>query len=136
MAESPTFQIPKDVIEPIIQAHISSAVAAALGGKDKLVSDAIFAALNMKVDERGNACTYSSSIPFVQWLMKDAIQKAAKEAVQTALAGQHEALKESIAKELRNSKSVLAKQLIESLAGTLSKGNMLDYRLSITVAER
>lgn len=133
--DTPTLNIPKDLIEPIIQAHIAAAVTTALGGREKVVSDAIYAALNMKVDDRGAPSTYSSGITFVQWLMKDAIRKAAIEAMQIALEGQKEEMKKAIADELRKSRSVVAKTLIEALANQVTNGG-LRYNLAINIAER
>jgi len=37
MSSNPTLQIPRDVIEPIIQAHVTEAVLNALGGQNELV---------------------------------------------------------------------------------------------------
>lgn len=134
MADAPTFQIPKDVIEPIIQANIAAAVAAALSGREKIVEAAIHQVLNQKVDDKGAPTTYSHyNTTFVQWLMNNAIREAAKDAVRAAISGQHEAIKTALAAELRKSASPIAKQIIAGVIGVAVTPHMLDYRLSVEV---
>lgn len=135
MADAPTFQIPKDVIEPIIQSHISAAVAVALQGHRPIVEQAVAHALNVKVDNDGKVSQYSSSnqVPWLQWVMGDCIRKAALAAVQEELAQQQDAIKKQIAAELRKVNSPLAKKLIESMAGAIADQRSLQYRLTVSV---
>lgn len=48
MSENSIFQIPKDVIEPIIQAHVPSVVSAVRGNKSKLVEAVVSRVLSQK----------------------------------------------------------------------------------------
>lgn len=133
----PTFQIPKDVIEPIIQAHVASAVTAALGDRSAIVQAAVGKVLNTKVDSDGVVNRYDSynSVPWIQWVMNDCVKKAARAAIEEALQIQAPTIKAMIAKELANKKSPLVKKLIEALAGTLEESS-LKYRLNVTVEDK
>lgn len=137
MANEPTFQIPKDVIEPIIQAQISSAVLAALGDNKSIVEKAVAQVLNMKVDGDGKASHYSShnDVSWVQWMMREAVKKAAKQAIEEFFSQNKELVKTQIATELRKKNSPLAKQLINAMVGAVTNEHTLKYRLSVTVGE-
>ena len=133
MADTPTLQIPKDVIEPIIQAHIAAAVASALNGRERLMTDAIHRVLQSRVDANGQPERYnsSSSPTFVEWLMQDAIKKAAREALTEQVAKLQPAIKKAIADQLTNSKSPLVKQLVEGMSGAIVKMASDQWRLKI-----
>jgi len=135
MANEPTFQIPKDVIEPIIQAQVSSAVLAALGDKTGIVERAVAAVLNMKVDIDGKTSTYGghNDVPWVQWLMRDCVRKATRLAVEEFFAQNKELVKTQIAAELRKKNSPMAKQLINAMVGAVTNESTLKYRLNVTV---
>lgn len=121
MAE-PTFQIPKDVIEPIIQAQVTKAVMEALGGYRPIIEECVSQALNVKVDSNGNKPSYSSShdIPWIQWLVRDTIRTATKKAVVEMLQQHQDAIKASIEKQMRDPKSGFAKGLVDGLVKGIS----------------
>jgi hypothetical protein len=102
MSENPTFQIPKDIIEPIIQAHVSAAVVSALGENKKIVEMAISRVLNQKVNSDGNTSgyVYNNSPTFIQWLMSKAVRSAVEKAVVEQVATYQDELKKAIAAEL------------------------------------
>lgn len=137
MAESnlPTLQIPKDVIEPIIQAHVKKAVVDAFGGYQSLVEKAISQVMTMKVDRDGKHSGYSSDVEWLTWAMRDCVQKAAKEAIQEYLGTNREKIKEQIARALRGRNSALARQLIEGMTKALTHENILKYHFTVTVAD-
>ena len=131
MNESSTFHIPKDVIEPIIQAHVTAAVASALAGKEHLVSEAISAVLNRKVDSSGTPSTYSSSVSWMQWVMDKCIQEATQKAIEEALITHGETLKKTLITELQRKNSPLAKQLVGGLMNALTDKDLLRYRITV-----
>jgi hypothetical protein len=137
MADNPTFQIPKDVIEPIIQAHIAAAVTAALSGQDQLMNKAVHMVLNQKVDSNGKPDSYpsSSSITFIQWAMREALQKATKDALVAEVAKHADVIRANIAAQLKNSKSPIVQKLVEGLVGALVNPDTLKYRLTITATD-
>lgn len=129
-----TLQVPKDVLEPIIQAHISAAVVAALGDRSKILADCVGKVLNMKVDTDGSESRYTGGVPWVQWIMQDCIKKSARAAIEEFMAGHKDEIKAQIATELRKKNSPLAKQLIEGMVNGITSHDTLKYRLDVTVS--
>lgn len=130
----PTFQIPKDVIEPIIQAHVASAVTEALSDKGAIVQKAVSFVLNQKVDREGNPSNgYYNETTWIQWAMKSAVTKAVKEALTEQISFHKDALKKAIAEELGLGKkhSPLAKSLISGMVAALTHPDLLRYRIKV-----
>lgn len=128
-----TLQVPKDVLEPIIQAHISAAVVAALGDRSKIIADCIGKVLNTKTESDGSETRYGTGIPWVQWIMQDCIKKSARAAIEEFMASHKDEIKAQIAAELRKKNSPLAKQLIEGMLNGITNETTLKYRLNVTV---
>jgi hypothetical protein len=133
----PTFQIPKDVIEPIIKAQVAAAVVAALGDKGAIIENAVAAVLNSKVDSDGkpDKYGYGGSVSWVQWVMNDCVKTATREAITEAMEKQRGRVKAAITKELTNSKSPLVRKLVDALAGSLDSDS-LKYRISVGVEQK
>jgi hypothetical protein len=134
MAE-PTFQIPKEIIEPIVQSHVAAAVANALGGREQIVHKVVEEILTTKVDQNGQKSHYSSAMPWIQWLAQDCIKNAVKEAMTAEVAKHQEALKVAMKKELTNAKSPLVKKLVDAMVNGLTNENTLKWRLTIDVKD-
>lgn len=130
---NPTFQIPRDVIEPIIQAHVASAVVAALGGGTKVVEDAVARILNEKVDRNGNPERYAdlSNTTWIVHAMRRVLREAIIDTVNEEMPKHKEAIRALISKELRKSNSPLLKQFVDGMTGALSDKNMLAYRMTV-----
>ncbi len=127
----PTFQIPKDVINPIIEAHVTTAVINALDGKDRLIEEAVRWVLFMKVDSDGKSTSYNG-ISFVQWAMMKCVREAVKKAIEENMEKHKEEIKKAIAKELsKPSTSPLAKQLINGMVEAMTAPEVLKYRIKV-----
>ena len=85
MPETSTLQIPQDVLQPIINAHVSAAIATALGSQSRLIEEAVRASLEAKVDDRGQPSSWSNAQTFLKWLVNDSIRQAAVAAVREHL---------------------------------------------------
>jgi len=135
MSENSTFQIPKDVIEPIIAAHVSAAVLEAFADKNKLMEVAVSKVLNAKVEKDSGKPTNSDyyATTYIQWLMESVIKKVVAEAIQEQVGLHKEELKKAIAAELGISKkySPLAKQLINGMCEAMSHPDLLKYRIKV-----
>lgn len=131
MADNPTFQIPKDVIEPIINAHVSSAIAAALGGRDQLIGECVRQVMNQKVDENGNPSGYSYAVPFLTWAMRRAVTSAVRKALEEEVAKHEEVIRKNIAEQLRQSRSPLMQQLVASMTKAFTDPGNLKWRLKV-----
>lgn len=133
MAE-PTFQIPKDIIEPIIQAHVSAAVTEALSDKGAVIEKAVSMVLNRKVDRDGTPSNSSyAETTWIQWAMQNAVRKAVLAAIEEQVSFHKEALKKAIAEELGLGKkhSPLAKSLISGMVAALTHPDLLRYRIKV-----
>jgi len=133
MSDQPTLNIPRDVIEPIIQANITSAVATALIDHESLIAEVVKQALSVKVDSEGKQSNYthSNSPTWLQWAVRDAVRRAAKAAIEEYLASHQDVVKKGIAKELATKNSPLAKQLIAGMVGALTSPETLRYRINV-----
>lgn len=135
MADNPTFQIPKDVIEPIIQAHVTEAVVRALSGHERILSDAIHWMMNIQVGHDGKPTSYNGK-PWITWAISECVRNAAMKAIQSHLEEHGEVIKKQLAAELKNSKSPLVRQLIEAMVGNMTRPENVKYCLTVTVAEK
>lgn len=135
MAENPTLQIPRDVIEPIIQAHVSAAITQALGERDLLVKTALDRVIMRPVTENGNAPQYSSdkTKPWLEWAVGALIQKAILSALQEELDKHKDQLRDMVIKELQKKNSPLLKQMAEAMVGGFANQETLKYRLTVNV---
>lgn len=133
--DSTTLNVPKDVLEPIIAAHITKAVTEALGINGRtLVESAVAALLTMKVDSQGNRSRYGSREDkmWLDWAIAEAAQKAAKAAIEEHFKSNESAIKKAIVKELSKAGSPLARSLAESLVTGTAKCLENSWGMNIT----
>jgi hypothetical protein len=134
--DNPTFQIPKDVIEPILKAHVAAAITEAFGDRSKLIEQMITSVLMGTVDDKGRP-TYSSAYgasPLLEWMMKDAIGNAVREVMAEQLVKYKEQVKDAIVSTLRAKRSPLARKLAEALVNGITAEETLKWRLTVDVA--
>lgn len=133
MSDSPTFQIPKEVIEPIIQAHVTTAVINALGGQGRLVEQAIAMVLTRKVGSDGTDSRYNSSTDptFLTWALQNAIRNAVQRALQEEVAKHEEQIRKMLAAELHKSKSPLVMQLVEGMTKGIVEATKSQWQIKV-----
>ncbi len=131
--DNPTLQIPRDIIEPLIQAQINSAIAAAMGGSENLMTRAVQTVLSTKVNSEGKIDGYSSHNQkmWIDWAVGDALRRAAQKAIELAVEEQHEAMKKEMIRQLSQKNSPLIKRLVQGLADNMFSQNNLKYRLTV-----
>lgn len=128
----PTFNIPKEIIQPIIDAHVNQAVIAALDGRDQVVTRAIMGVLQTKVDSEGKPSSYGSSKPWIDWVIGKSIQESATRAVQEVLVTHKDRIKDELVRQLSQKKSPIFKQLIEGMLGALTREDTVKYRINVS----
>lgn len=138
--DAPTFQIPRDVIEPIIQAHVASAVVAALGGGTQMIEAAVARVMNETVDGDGRPTTsgYQTS-PWILHTMRKMLREAIVAAVTEEMPKHKDAIRKLIERDLRKANSPLLRQFVEGMAAAVVSPDTLKYRLHVsyeTDAER
>lgn len=131
MADNPTFQIPRDVIEPIIQTQVALAISTALGDGNKLMESAVKQVLEEKVDDRGQRSNYSSAIPWIQWAMHNAVRNAVQHTLQTELLNYEEKIKKQLVTMLQKKNSKIVNELVEGMARAMVDPGVFKYRMKI-----
>jgi len=129
---NPTLQIPKDIIEPIIQAEITRSIVEAMGPKQAVMQHAISTILNMNVDSDGKPSNYGNSRPWIDWVIGAEIKAAATAAIKEHLAAHGDAIKKQLAAEMAKKNSPLVKQLVEGMVGAMTHPDVLRWRLNVT----
>lgn len=129
----PTLQIPKDVIQPIIEAHVRDAVLRAFDGYRPAVDTLIASVLNVRVDSSGQPARYpDQGMPrWIDWALGEALRSSVKKAIEEKVATLQESLKKHIAAELQKKNSPLAKQVAESLLKGFGGIAVSGYRLKV-----
>lgn len=133
MAEPATLSLPKDLIEPIIQAHIQSALAEAFN-KEAIISKMAWQILNQKVDSGGKPV--QSDYQVAGTFLEVSINKMMREAFTETLAAEMEkhkaTLKTYLVKEMSKTNSKLLKTMADGLVeGLVTDG--LRYRLTVEI---
>jgi len=112
--------VDEELVEPIVRAEIQTAIVRQLESDTNLIPKLVEAALGAKVNKDGyRDKRYSSDNKYlyIDWLCKQAIQTAAKEAMNEYLEENHEKLKVEVKKQLRKSEAELASIFVEGLIG-------------------
>lgn len=138
MSDNPTFQIPADVIQPILNAHVSAALVQAFGDKSKILEAAVCRVLNQMVNSDGKPSSYHSreDMPWIQYVVSASLQESVKRAIVEGVAQHEMVIKKCIAAQLKDSKSPVVAALVEGLVGQLVNPDNLKYRLTVTAEER
>jgi len=129
----PTLSIPKDIIEPIVQANITAAIAGAMGPSGEVMRAAIASILSTKVDSDGKPSSYSHSShkTWIDWAIGNAIKDAARLAIEEQTESLKESIKQYIASELKKKNSPIVKQIADGMLGAVFDPSNLRYRLTV-----
>lgn len=134
--ETSTLQLPKELIEGIVQTQVSAAVSAALVDKDSLLRVAVTKVLTQKVDQNGKPSSYSSATQYVDWLMNDMLKKVVQRTLEAEFSKHEKLIKEQIASQLSKKNSPLLKQLVNGLTTGVINASKQSYNLTVNVEAR
>lgn len=81
MSEPVELKISSEVIKPIIQAKINTAIIEALGGHKDLIESFLDAWMTRKVDSDGKESNYNSTKPRIDYLLTKMLEEALKESL-------------------------------------------------------
>ncbi len=133
----PTLSVPKELIEPVIAAHVAGAITAALGDKSRLIEQIIERSIMMKVGDDGSLSRYSSDnkTPWLEVMAQKMIRDQVRACLQEEIARQAPRIKELVAKELSKRNSLTIKALVEGMTKGIARiaESKLDYRISVNV---
>lgn len=137
MADNATLQLPRDLIEGAINAHIQTALAAALGDKAKILETAVAQVLTAKVDSEGKPGRgYGHDVEFIQWAVRDCVMKAVREALQQEITKHEAVIKKHIAEQLSRKNSPLLKQLVDTMTTGMVSAASDRWRLTVSYDEK
>ena len=138
MSNTTTLQIPKDVIEPIIQARVSAALLEVFGNQGALLDRIVQSVLQQKVDSEGRPSnsSYGSQETTLQYLAHKAIRDATLEALREVLEQHKQKVKDALVAELKRPKSNLLDKLASSMIDSMCETAKSAYRVTVTYAEK
>jgi|ERR1700761_1681187 len=138
MAEDPTFKIPREIIQPIIEAKVSAALIEALGNQEWLVKNCIAKVLDEKVNDNGTKAEsyYADRSPtFLQWALRSCIQVQVKKILQDQIEKHKDVIASALKSELEKKNSPLVKQLIQGMTTAFTNSTTLKYQIDVKATE-
>ena len=102
-----TMQINEDFINNLAKQMVSESIMATIGGGDKFVSQIVADILKTKVNpDNGRVESYSSSIPYIQYLINKVIREEVAGTIQEVLNEKRAEIRECIRAELLKDKTI------------------------------
>lgn len=128
MTEQASVNIPKDILEPIIRAHIQTGVVAAIGDPATLIEEVVRRALTKKVDRNGTVSNYSTDNKYdlIEIVAQQTIEAEVKKAVIAWIEDQKPAIQKAVADSLKKKTGVFAKALVDGFVQCTKQ----DWRIS------
>lgn len=127
-----TMQINEEFINNLAKQMVSESIMATIGGGDKFVQQITADILKTKVNpDTGRVESYSSSIPYIQYLINKVIREEVAGTIQEVLDEKRAEIRESIRAELLKDKTIDAfyKGFVETITDSIESR----YRTSIHV---
>lgn len=127
-----TMQINEEFINNLAKQMVSESIMATIGGGDKFVQQITADILKTKVNpDTGRVESYSSSIPYIQYLINKVIREEVAGTIQEVLDEKRAEIRESIRAELLKDKTIDAfyKGFVETITDSIE----CRYRTSIHV---
>lgn len=117
-----TMQINEEFINNLAKQMVSESIMATIGGGDKFVQQITADILKTKVNpDNGRVESYSSSIPYIQYLINKVIREEVSGTIQEVLDEKRQEIRECIRAELLKDKTVEAfyQGFIETVVGSI-----------------
>lgn len=128
-----TMQINEEFINNLAKQMVSESIMATIGGGDKFVQQITADILKTKVNpDTGRVESYSSSIPYIQYLINNVIREEVAGTIQEVLDEKRAEIRESIRAELLKDKTIDA--FYKSFVKTITDSVECSYRTSIHVS--
>lgn len=122
MNENLNFPIPNTVLEPYIKQAVSTAIVTALGDGTELITKAVQAAINTKVDSSGKISNYSSDNRYIlaEVVARNKIISIAKEVINEMAEQLRPQIENEVRKELQKSTKEMAKIIVDGVVNAAS----------------
>ncbi len=131
--ENASVNIPKDLLEPIIRQHIQAGIVAAVGDPAKLIEQVIDRMLRQKVNSEGkiDSHSYSNTHDLIEVVSRNAINKAARAAVEAYVEEQRPAIEAAVRKAIERKTGALAKALVDGFADAAKQRWKLECKFEL-----
>lgn len=119
-----TMQINEEFINNLAKQMVSESIMATIGGGDKFVQQIIADILRTKVNpDNGRVESYSSSIPYIQYLINKVIREEVAGTIQEVLDEKRQQIRECIRAELLKDKTIEAfyQGFVETVIGSIEQ---------------
>ncbi len=127
-----TMQINEEFINNLAKQLVSESIMATIGGGDKFVSQIVADILKTKVNpDNGRVEPYSSSIPYIQYLINKVIREEVAGTIQEVLDEKRQEIRSCIKAELMKDKTVNA--LYQGFVDNMIEGIGNRYKTKINV---
>ena len=127
-----TMQINEEFINNLAKQMVSESIMATIGGGDKFVSQIVADILKTKVNpDNGRVESYSSSIPYIQYLINKVIREEVSGTIQEVLDEKRSEIRECIRAELLKDKTIEA--FYQGFVNTVIEGIENRYYTKINV---
>jgi len=129
-----SIQVSQELIRPIIEAKIQAAIVCELEKERNLIPQMVQAALNTKVDCKGNVSSYSSDnkYTYIERLCNEAIQKTAKESLKDYLEENIPNLKKELKIQLEKQSNNMAEVFIKGVIDCLESNWRFDCHVNLS----
>lgn len=133
MAENATIQIPKDMLEPAIQAQVSKALVEALNIKGDLLSALAEKVLSQPVDSSGKPSTYSGDRDrtWLRYMIESMTREAVIDAIKAQTDDFRANVRAAVEKELKKPNSKLVKEISDGAASAVMAAANGGWRISV-----
>lgn len=116
MENDVSIQVGKDIVKPIVEAKITAAIVAELANiQPRLIEEMITKLLHTKVDRDGKPSNYSHDTPFMEWIVRDGVINATREALNEIVATEKPKIKRELMRVLRRQNATIAENFIAYL---------------------
>ena len=119
-----TMQINEEFINNLAKQMVSESIMATIGGGDKFVQQITVDILRTKVNpDNGRVESYSSSVPYIQYLINKVIREEVAGTIQEVLDEKRQQIRECIRAELLKDKTIEAfyQGFVETVIGSIEQ---------------
>lgn len=134
-ANTLSLEMPGVDFKSMAREAIAAKLTEALVGADDAIIKIVAAAMERRVDSRGQTSTYASDnkIPYVEWLAQDLIQQATKQALAAKVEELRPAIEKQIEKQLSKNVKSIAASLTETFIRTSKAGHGVIINMTATL---
>ena len=122
-------QVSDELIRNIVTKQVSAAMLAAMGGREEFLEKIVTTVMTMKVNSDGKVGAYGNDFQWLDVMLRQMIQAAAKEAIKAWIDGN----KETIAKAVTKGFNAQTKQMANAFVAGLAKGVESEWKFNVEV---